>query len=176
MLFSLGRQFYRFTLFICNIHGPKIYDLDTNTWNRHNVYKIFINIYRNPKTRNWFRYETFIHLFEFKCFSTWGERERESFYADCFYNVSSQPNQRTAPVAHKFVWPRPALNLDSLVRRQELSSLLFLKSQNPQPTLPVRDVTHIPWSQFLSEILFWHLWMTNPPRAHVNTCVHVAPN
>ena len=44
-------------------------------WNRHNVHKIFINIYRNPKTRNWFRYETFIHLFEFKGFSTWGERD-----------------------------------------------------------------------------------------------------
>ena len=34
-----------------------------------------INIYRNPKTRNWFRYEIFIHLFEFKGFSTWGERD-----------------------------------------------------------------------------------------------------
>ena len=77
------------------------------------------------------------------------ERETQSFYADCFYIVSSQPNQCVAPVAHKFVWPHPALNLDSLVRRQELNSLLFLKSQ---PTLPVRDVTHIPWSQFLSGI------------------------
>ena len=36
---------------------------------------MFINIYRNPKTRNWFRYETLIHLFEFKGFSTWGERD-----------------------------------------------------------------------------------------------------
>ena len=64
------------------------------------------------------------------------ERETQSFYADCFYIVSSQPNQRAAPVAHKFVWPRPALNLDFLVRRQELNSLTFSKSQNPQPTLP----------------------------------------
>ena len=109
---------------------------------------MFIKIYRNPKTRNWFRYETFIHLFEFKGFSTWGERETQSFYADYFYIVS----QRAVPVAHKFVWPRPALNLDSLVRRQELNSLLFLKSPNPQPTLPVRYVTNIPWSQFLSGI------------------------
>ena len=80
------------------------------------------------------------------------ERETQSFYADCFYIISSQPNQRAVPVAHKFVWPRPALNLDSLVRRQEHNSLLFLKSQNPQLTLPVRDVTNIPWSQFLSGI------------------------
>ena len=33
---------------------------------------------RNLKTRNsrnWFGYETFIHLFQFKGFSTWGERD-----------------------------------------------------------------------------------------------------
>ena len=60
---------------MCNILDPKIYDQDTNTRNRHNVHKMFINIYRIPKTWNWFRYETFIHLFEFKGFSTWGERD-----------------------------------------------------------------------------------------------------
>ena len=49
------------------------------------------------------------------------ERETHTFYADCFYIVSSQPNQRAAPVAHKVVWPHPALNLDSLVRRPELN-------------------------------------------------------
>ena len=101
---------------------------------------------RNPKyTRNNLRLlssgtKLFI-TFEFKGYSTRGERETQSFYADCFYIVSSQPNQRAAPVAHKVVWPRPGLNLDSLVRRQELNSLLFL---NSQPTLPVCDVTHIP--------------------------------
>ena len=56
------------------------------------------------------------------------KRETQSFYADCFFIVSSQSKQRVASVAHKFVWPRPALNLDSLVQRQELNSLLFLKS------------------------------------------------
>ena len=49
------------------------------------------------------------------------ERETQSFYADCFYIVSSRPNQRAAPVVHKFVWPRPALNVDSPVRQQELN-------------------------------------------------------
>ena len=29
---------------------------------------------------------------------------------------------------------------------------------------------------FYQGFLFWHLWMTHPPRAHVNTCAHVAPN
>ena len=77
------------------------------------------------------------------------ERETQSFYADCFYIVSPQPNQRAAPVAHKVFWPRPALKVNLLLPRRELNSLLFLKSQ---PTLPVRDVTQIPWSQFLSGI------------------------
>ena len=49
------------------------------------------------------------------------EREAQYFYADCFYIVSSQPNQRAAPVAHKGVWSHPALNFNSLVRRQELN-------------------------------------------------------
>ena len=103
----------------------------------------------NLKTQNWFRYKTFIHLFEFKGFSICGERETQSFYADCFYIISSQPNQCTAPVVQKVVWPHPALKVNLLLPRQELNSLLFLKSQ---PTLPVRDVTQIPWSQFLSGI------------------------
>ena len=104
----------------------------------------------NLKTRNFkklVQVRNFI-TFESKVFRH-EERETQSFYADCFYIVSSQPKQRAAPVAHKVVWPRLALNLDSLVWRQELNSLLFPKSQ---PPLPVREVTHIPWSQFLSGI------------------------
>ena len=87
--------------------------------------------------------------FELKVFQH-EERETQSFYADCFYIISSQPNQCAAPVVHLVVWPR--LNLNFSVRTQELNSLLFLKSPHPQPTLPVRDVTYIPWSQFLSGI------------------------
>ena len=107
----------------------------------------------NPKTRKNLRLLssgtkllfTFLSLKVFRH----EERETQSFYADCFYIINSQPNQHAAPVVHKSIWPRPALNLDSLVRRLELNSLLFLESQ---PTLPMRDITHIPWSQFLSEI------------------------
>ena len=88
----------------------------------------------NLKTRN------FTKLVQVRNFITFElkvirheERETQYFYADCFYIVSSQPNPRAAPVVHKFVWPRPALNLDSLVWRQELNSLLF---SNPQILSP----------------------------------------
>ena len=98
------------------------------------------------------------------------ERETQSFYADYFYIVSYQPNQRAAPVVHKVVWPRQALKVNLLLPWQELNSLLFLKSQ---PTLLVRDVTQIPWSQFLSEIfILTSLNDTSSPRAreHLRWC------
>ena len=57
----------------------------------------------NPK------YTTFTKLVQVRNFITFElkvirheERETQSFYADCFYIVSSQPNQRAAPIAHKF--------------------------------------------------------------------------
>ena len=90
------------------------------------------------------------------------ERETQSFYADCFYIVSSQSNQRAAPVAHKFVWSSPGLNLNSLVWRQELNSQLFLKSpkssahasgewrhSHPLVTIPIWD--------FYFDISEWHI-------------------
>ena len=88
------------------------------------------------------------------------ERETQSFYADCFYIVSSQPNQCAAPLAHKVVWPRPALKVNLLPPKQELNSAF-------------------------SQIWFWCVtspkypgpnWMTHPLCVCVNTCVNVAPN
>ena len=136
-------------------------------WNRHRESEITKNF-----TTSLFRHETFYYLWV-KGYSTWRERETQSFYADSFYIVSSQPNQRAAPVAHKFVWPRPALNVDSLVRRQELNSLLFFKSQ---PMLPVHDVIHIPWPQFLSGIfILTSLNDISSPCAceHLCSCLHL---
>ena len=114
--------------------------LNSNAWSHLSVVTCEIDI-GNPKTRNsrnWFRYETFIQLFEFKDFPTWGERHNLSMLT-AFTSSALNPTNARAPVAHKVVWPR-LVNL--LLLRQELNSLLFLKSQ---PTLPMRDVTQIPW-------------------------------
>ena len=103
---------------------------NTDMWNRHRESELHDIHEIGSGTK--------VNYLWVKGYSTHDERETHTqyFYANCFYIVSSQPNQRSAPVAHKFVWPRPALNLNFFVRRQELNSLLFLKSQNPQPTLP----------------------------------------
>ena len=58
---------------------------------------MFILIYiehRNPETQ-----KTFFDI----------RREAQSFYAN--FSVYPPPS-RAAPVAHKFVWPRPGLNLN----------------------------------------------------------------
>ena len=78
----------------------------TDVWNRHRESEIHDIHEIGSGTK--------LYYLWVKGFSTWGERDTQSFYADCFYIVSSQPNWRAAPVAHKFLWPLPALNLDSL--------------------------------------------------------------
>ena len=144
-------------------------------WNRHNVHKMFINRYRNPKTRNWFRYETFIHLFEFKGFSTWGERDTIFLcWLLLHRHLSTQPTRGARSAQSCLASPRS----ESQLSRSEAGTQLpdFLRSQNPQPTLPVHDLIHISWSYFQSGVLFWHLWMTHPPRARMNICAMFAPN
>ena len=87
----------------------------------------------NPK------YTTFTKLVQVRNFITFElkvfrheerERERDTIFL-CWLLLHRQlsTNQRAALIAHKVVWSRSALNLDSLVRRQELNSLLFLQSQ-----------------------------------------------
>ena len=154
------------TLWVCYIARY------TDVWNKHRESEKT----KLVQVRNFISFELKVIWHEERERERERERDTQSFYADCFYIVGSQPNQRAAPVVHKFVWPHPVLNLDSLVQRQELNSLLFLKSTNPQPTLPVRDVTHISWFHSLLGFLFWHLWMTHSLRVRVNTCVNVAPN
>ena len=131
-------------------------------WNRHNVHKMFINIYRNPKTRNWFRYETFIHLFEFKGFSTWGERDTIFL---CRLLLHRQLPTQLTRGARSAQIPLASPCSESRLSRSEAGTQLtgFLKSQ---PTLPVRNVTHTPWSQFLSGIfILTSLNDTSSPRA-----------
>ena len=119
----------------------------------HNIRIWEIDI-ENLKTRNFTKSSgTKLYYLLVKGYSTWRERETQSFYADCFYIVSSQSNQRAAPVAHKVIWPRPALKVNLLLPRRELNWLLFLKSQ---PMFPVRDVTQIP-CDFYFDISEWHI-------------------
>ena len=143
-------------------------------WNRHNVHKMFINIYRNPKTRNWFRYETFIHLFEFKGFPTWGERDT-IFLSD----FSICPKPRAAPAANYWSGLGGPRKSTFFLRGKNSALWLFLQSpkssahasgawrhSHPLVTIPIWD--------FYFDISEWHilssrawtpalmLYLTNP--------------
>ena len=134
-------------------------------WNRHKVHNMFINIYRNPKTQNWFRYETFIHLFEFKGFSTWGERHTIFLcWLLLHRQLSTQPTRGARSAQSCLASPKSESQLSCSEAGTQL--LTFSKSQNLQPALPGRDVTHIPMSQFLSGIfILTSLNDTSSPRA-----------
>ena len=167
-----GRSFY-------NIHGPKIYNQDTNMWNRHNFHKMFININRIPKTQNSqnrFRYKTFIHLFEFKGFSTWGERDT---IFRCWLllhrQLSTQPTHGAHSSQSRLASPRS----ESQPSSSEVGTQFTAFSQIPKILSPrFRCMTSVtfPGPNFYLGFLFWCLWMTHPLRARVNTCVKVAPN
>ena len=93
------------------------------------------------------------------------ERHTQSFYADCFYIVSSQTNQRAAPVVHKVIWPRPAPKVNLLLPRQELNSLTLLKSPKSSAHASSawrhsRLLVSFPIWDFYFNISEWHIFST----------------
>ena len=124
------------------------------------------------KTRNtydslfWFRYETFIYLFEFKVFR---HEERDNFFLCWLFHLTPP---RAAPHCKLLVWPRRAPKIDLLRPSPNLNKLFFFffKFQNPQPIACGHDVIHIPGQISYLGFLLWHLWWSHPPRARVNTC------
>ena len=138
-------------------------------WNRHNVHKMFINIYRNSKKRNWFRYESFIHLFEFKGFSTWGERDTIFLcWLLLHRQLSTQPTRGARSAQIRLASPSSESRLS---RSEAGTQLRFFSNLGPR----FRCISSLtsPSLNIYLRFLFWHLWMTHPLRTRVNTCVHV---
>ena len=147
-------------------------------WNRHNVHKMFINIYRNPKTRNsrnWFRYETFYYLW-IKGYSTWEERDTIFLcWLLLHRQLSTQPTRGARSAQSRLA----SLRSESQPSRSEAGTQLPAVSQIPKSSADTSGAWRHSQSPGLNSYLgfsFWHLWMTYPLRAHVNTCVNVALN
>ena len=85
------------------------------------------------------------------------QRETQSFYADCFYIISSQPNQRAAPVAHKFVWPRPALNVDSSSGGRNSTDFFQISAHASGAWCHPYPLVSIPIWDFYFDISEWHI-------------------
>ena len=130
------------------------------------IWKTFTNVHKHigiRKTRNWFRYETFYYLFEFKVFR---HEEREthtiSFYADfSIWPHHVRPPPQTTGLAS-------ASSENRLASSKPKSQLtVFFKFQNPQLIDSGHDVIHFPGP--ISYLRFL-LWLSQLPRARVDTC------
>ena len=103
------------------------------------------------------------------------ERETQFFYADCSSIVSSQltdlTNARAHPAVHKLTSLAQVRKINTLRLSPNLNSLLLFKiTKNPSPSLPGLDLIHIPSYIPYLGFLLWHLRLSHPPRARVNTC------
>ena len=72
----------------------------------------------------------------------------------------------------------PSSRLESQPSRSEFKSQLtaFFKAQNSQLVASENDVIHVPGPIIDLGFLVWHLWLSHPPCARVNTytqCVHL---
>ena len=134
---------------------------DTDMWNRHDVHKMFINIYRNPKTWDWFRYETFFHLFEFKGFSTRGKRDAIFLcWLLLHRQLSAQPTRsaRSAPI--RLASPSSERRLS----RSDAGTQLTAFSQIPKSSAHTSGAWRhslplvlIPIWDFYFDIFEWHI-------------------
>ena len=136
---------------------------------------MFINIYRNPKTWNWFRYETFIHLFEFKGFSTCGERDTIFL---CWWLLHRQPSNQPMLGARsaQICLASPSSEISTLPFGGSNSTNCYFS--NPQIlSLCFWYMTSFPTPEFISYLGFyfdiceWRILLVC-----VNTCTHVASN
>ena len=119
----------------------------------------------------WFRYETFIYLFEFKVFR---HEERETQFLSML-NFPSDPTTCSTPLQTTGL--ASASSEKRLASSKSKSQLtVFFKFQNPQPIASGHDIIHVHGPISYLGFLLWHLWLSHPPRMCVNTCtqcVHV---
>ena len=130
----------------------------------------------NPKTRNsrnWFRYETFYYLWV-KGNSTWGERGT-IFLCWLFHLPHHHHHHHVRHIAANY-WSGLGEPRKSTFFLRGKNSTAFSQIPKSSTHASEHDVIHLPRPISYLRILFWHLWMTHPPRARVNICVNVAPN
>ena len=101
------------------------------------------------------------------------ERETQFFYADCSSIVSFQftdsTNTRAHPAVHNLTGHAQVRKINSLRLSPNLNSLLFSKSLRIPALASVNDAIHIPSGISYLGFSLWHLWLSHPPRARVNT-------
>ena len=130
----------------------------------------------NLKTPNFTKLvqvRNFIHLFEFKCFSTCGEGDTIFL---CWLLLHRQLSTQPTCGAHSAQSRLASPSSESQPSSSEVETQLTAFFWNLSPRF--RCMTSPKYSGLNSYLgfLFWHLLMTHPLRTRVNTCVNVASN
>ena len=121
---------------------------------------------------SWFRYETFIIFLTFR-FSTRGERD--TIFTMLTVRPASTLNSltqqtRAHPAANNWTGLAQIWIPTRFVQSQISTNCFFQNTQESQPIASGHDVIHIPGHISNPGFLLWHLWLSHPPRASVNTC------
>ena len=114
---------------------------------------------------SWFRLETFITFLTFR-FSTQGERDT----IFTMLTVPSNPANAGASRSTKLTGLAQVQKSTRFVQPQISTNSFFQNTQESQPIASGHDIIHIPSPIFYPGFLWWHLWLSHPPRANVNTC------
>ena len=136
--------------------------------------EIDITNLKTRNSRNWFRYEIFYYLWV-KGFSTWGERDISFLcWLLLHHQLSTQPMRGARSTQNRLASPRsesqPSLS-DAGTQHTAFSRI-----PKSSPHASGHDVIPLLSLIYYLGILFWHMWMTHPPRVRVDPCVNVAPN
>ena len=114
---------------------------------------IHIGNLKTRNSRNWLRYETFIHLFEFKGFSTWGERETQTSFL-CWLllhrQLSTQPTRGARSAQGRLASPSSESQTSSSQAGTQLPDFFQISKSSAHTS--EHDVIHTSWSHFLSGI------------------------
>ena len=116
------------------------------------------NVHRESRnTQNWFRYENFNYLFEFKFFR---HEERQSQLLQQTRGTFPRPPS----------WSRLGETKNCLPSSSVESQLSVFFFQIPKSSaLPGMTSFTSPVISYLG-LLLWHRWLSHPPRTRVNTC------
>ena len=126
----------------------------TDVWNRHKKSVI------HDIKKNWFRCETFIHLFEFNGFSTWGERDTIFLcWLLLHHQLSTQPTRGARSAQSPLASPRS----ESRLSRSEAGTQRTAFSQIPKSSAHASGawlhshLVTIPIWDFYFDISEWHI-------------------
>ena len=109
-------------------------------------------------SRNWFRYETFIHLFEFKSFSTWGERDTIFLcWLLLHHQLSTQPTHGARSAQSHLASPSSESQPSSSEAGTQLTAFSQISAHTSGAGRHPNTLVSIPIWDFYFDISEWHI-------------------